>query len=275
MTDSPIAGWYPDPQDSASWRWWNGTDWTSDVVARPAPAEVRAEAAPRRPADWGWDNTVVVGTGGAATLAPGRPVREEKPARAGKAAPAPKPPKAEPPAKAPKAERPAKDTAPARAERVAPAERPARAARAERGASATTAWIWLLVFSPLIYGILVGALQQYVFPYFADQAQDTQLLVGIGTLVLPLVLLWVFAELDGRTLRKRGFEAPSVLWMLLLPPIAYFVRRWALLKRSGARSFAPALALFIVYALIVAAVVVQINAIIALFATLGVAFPAG
>ena len=266
MTDSPIAGWYPDPQDSASWRWWNGTDWTSDVVARPAPAEIRAEAAPRRPADWGWDNTVVVGTGGAATLAPGRPAREERPAKAGRSAPAPK------------AERPAATPKPSRADRPEKAAAPARAgkaARAERPASPTTAWIWLLVFSPLIYGILVGALQQYVFPFFADQAQDTQLLVGIGALVLPLVLLCVIAELDARTLRSRGFEAPSVLWMLLLPPIAYFVRRWALLKRSGARSFAPTLALFIVYALIVTAVVVQLGAIIALVTSLGLALPTG
>ncbi|CAN5296105.1 hypothetical protein BH09ACT5_BH09ACT5_21080 [soil metagenome] len=46
MTDAPIAGWYPDPRNTdASWRWWNGRDWTHETAARHTAAAV-AEPAP-------------------------------------------------------------------------------------------------------------------------------------------------------------------------------------------------------------------------------------
>jgi hypothetical protein len=225
-----MAGWYPDPQDAGAWRWWSGTGWTNDVAPRPGAVQAPADEAPRRSADWGWDNTPVLAAGGAATLAPERAVGP---------------------------------SAPSKAPRAAKAARPAPAARA------TTLWIWLLAFSPIIYGTIVGALRVYALPLFAGQGTDTLMIAGIGTLLLPLVLLWIFADLDGRALRKRGFDAPSVLWMLLLPPVAYFVRRGVTVKRGGGRSFAPQLTLFIVYAVLVAGVIVQLGAILALLPFVG------
>ena len=35
MSENVPAGWYPDPQDPASIRWWDGAQWTSHVQPRP------------------------------------------------------------------------------------------------------------------------------------------------------------------------------------------------------------------------------------------------
>ena len=34
------AGWYPDHQDAALLRWWDGTQWTSHTESRPGPVPV-------------------------------------------------------------------------------------------------------------------------------------------------------------------------------------------------------------------------------------------
>ena len=56
MTDSvqPIAGWYPDPENPAAERWWDGTAWSdhrrASTVAPVAPAAPVAPPAPATPA---------------------------------------------------------------------------------------------------------------------------------------------------------------------------------------------------------------------------------
>lgn len=35
VTSGPPAGWYPDPQGAAPYRWWNGQDWTEHTTATP------------------------------------------------------------------------------------------------------------------------------------------------------------------------------------------------------------------------------------------------
>jgi hypothetical protein len=55
VTDSsqPIAGWYPDPENSAAERWWDGTAWSdhrrASTVAPIPPAAPAAPAAPAVP----------------------------------------------------------------------------------------------------------------------------------------------------------------------------------------------------------------------------------
>ncbi|WP_066516959.1 DUF2510 domain-containing protein [Curtobacterium ammoniigenes] len=49
MSDStgssvPGAGWYPDPQNPAQQRWWNGTTWTNDLHGAVAPSPTPAAA---------------------------------------------------------------------------------------------------------------------------------------------------------------------------------------------------------------------------------------
>jgi hypothetical protein len=40
--DAPPAGWYPDPQNRAELRWWDGLDWTEARRASPSRAELRS-----------------------------------------------------------------------------------------------------------------------------------------------------------------------------------------------------------------------------------------
>ena len=128
---------------------------------------------------------------------------------------------------------------------------------AERAALATaekagTPWIWLLAFSAYIWAGIVGAVQVFALPAIAAQGSDLTILVGAGSLLVALIPLWILADLDGRALRKRGLAAPSVLWMILLPPVAYFIRRRVLVGRAGARSRGPELLLLIATAVLVA-----------------------
>ncbi|MFT6943108.1 MAG: hypothetical protein ACJA2F_001307 [Nitriliruptoraceae bacterium] len=44
MTDTPQAGWYPDPNDATQQRYWDGTAWTEHTAA--GVAQAAAPAAP-------------------------------------------------------------------------------------------------------------------------------------------------------------------------------------------------------------------------------------
>ena len=43
---TPTAAWYPDPNDSASLRWWDGHTWTTHTAARPAVKDVEPVVEP-------------------------------------------------------------------------------------------------------------------------------------------------------------------------------------------------------------------------------------
>ena len=64
--------------------------------------------------------------------------------------------------------------------------------------------------------------------------------VGACSLVV-LVLAWVFAILDQRALTVRGYHAPSVAWMLLLPPLIYFIKRGRAVRKESKRAWPPEL----------------------------------
>jgi hypothetical protein len=114
-------------------------------------------------------------------------------------------------------------------------------------ASPNTPWIWVLAFSIYIYGAIAGVVQG-VGLVLLGRDSATSLLVGVGALIVGLIPLVVFADLDGRQLRGRGLPAPSALWVIVLAPLVYFVVRARKLKRVGARSTGPERALLIVVA---------------------------
>lgn len=116
--------------------------------------------------------------------------------------------------------------------------------------SANNPWIWLLAFSFYIWGIVGGIANTVALVAIGAgtvSADPTALgLVGLITVVAGLVPLWVFAGLDRRALARRGLEGPSILWMLLLPPIGYFVARGRKLAAQNAHSRGPRIALTVV-----------------------------
>ncbi|CAN5329268.1 hypothetical protein BH09ACT2_BH09ACT2_11020 [soil metagenome] len=63
--------------------------------------------------------------------------------------------------------------------------------------------------------------------------------VAIVTFFALLALVASLAIWDRRVLRARGLRAASAWWILLLPPLAYFVARRVALKKQGIRANAP------------------------------------
>lgn len=63
MASSPAPGWYPDPQDAARQRWWDGGAWTEHVNASLTPGG--APAAERQD-PFGWAPASTADTGMAA-----------------------------------------------------------------------------------------------------------------------------------------------------------------------------------------------------------------
>lgn len=76
MSDSVPAGWYPDPQDPASIRWWDGAQWTSHVQPRPdvgasgetIAADVAAHASSRSGKIGGWPLVIGIVAGTAISV---------------------------------------------------------------------------------------------------------------------------------------------------------------------------------------------------------------
>lgn len=99
----------------------------------------------------------------------------------------------------------------------------------------TTRWAWLVVFSPLIWAVVAGASQAALFTLMPPAAGQPVSVLGVFTLIVGLVPGWVLAALDRRELLRRNYDAPpSILWMLLIPPFAYLIRRRRAVRLEGA-----------------------------------------
>lgn len=46
MSDGPIPGWYPDPQNPSGQRWWDGTAWTAHTTAATAGGQTVGSTTP-------------------------------------------------------------------------------------------------------------------------------------------------------------------------------------------------------------------------------------
>ena len=101
----------------------------------------------------------------------------------------------------------------------------------------TTRWAWLLVFSPFIWAAVTGASQAALFTTMPPDSGGSVPAIGVFTLIVGLIPGWVFAALDRRELLRRNYDSPpSVLWMLLIPPFAYLLRRRRALQLEGVRA---------------------------------------
>lgn len=107
-----------------------------------------------------------------------------------------------------------------------PAPRRPAAARPTGATGAKTRWSSLLLAFPFVYPLAVGTVVGLA--YAGGLAANVLALAIIGGVVAVALLIpaWVFADHDRRELISRGYvPAPSVGWMLLLPPVAYLLAR--------------------------------------------------
>jgi hypothetical protein len=257
---TPAAGWYHDPSDSDAWRWWDGATWTAHVRPKEETAPVAVVAA-------------------APPLAP-EPAPEPvlaQPAQAAEPAPVAQPAPAEPAQPSQPArltpETPASEqlywhsanaevvTIPGRSassQHTDPRRSSAAPARALRVwgevGSPHTAGIWLLAFLPIIASVLSSvaglALQAVIGPNGAVTdpigASQKSLAVLAGYVLVLTISAWAFAGNDIKTLRARGYEPPTIWWMLVpLSPLAYFIARGKVVRAEGKRAWPPELLFFL------------------------------
>jgi hypothetical protein len=224
----PVPGWYPDPAGIAAYRWWDGVDWTEgthDGAMPHAPAAPTAAPLPAEPAAF-------------------PPIAPEPVAPA---ALAPEPAEPEPaafepvvfeaavfePAARPTASAPASAPAFASVATPAPASAPAAprttasAPAVRRGVSAAkTRWSTILTAYPFVYPFAVGTIVGLAYAGGSSTSPSTLALIAGATAFVLLLPTFLLAERDRKELADRGYQpAPSVGWLLLLPPIAYLIAR--------------------------------------------------
>jgi hypothetical protein len=279
---APAAGWYPDPNDSGSWRWWDGGTWTTHVrpkeetapiaIAHPDPQPVSAPVAVQPV------SAPVTAQPFSAPVAI-QPVAVQPESLATAAQPAPQP-------VIPQPAQPIQPIQPVSLTPETPASEqeywhspnaeiiqiPGRSATSQHARPSTriaaprnmhtwgdvgspqTAGIWLLAFLPIIASVLssvVGiVLQMTIAPngVFLDPASASQTAWAVlgGYLAILTISAWIFAGRDIATLRARRYDAPSIAWMLVpLSPLAYFIARGKVVRAEGKRAWPPELLFFL------------------------------
>jgi hypothetical protein len=100
-----------------------------------------------------------------------------------------------------------------------------------------TAGVWLLAVSPVLYQVvafLLGVAQGLSGGAFGPYLLLVVFAVTTG-------LNWIFAVIDQRQLRERGYHPAPVGWMLLVPPIAYLIARGRVVRHEGKSAWPPEL----------------------------------
>lgn len=103
--------------------------------------------------------------------------------------------------------------------------------------SPQTAGVWLLAVSPVLYqavAFLVGVAQGLSGGAFGPYPLLVVFAVTTG-------LNWIFAYIDQRQLRERGYHPAPIGWMLLVPPIAYLIARGRVVRHEGKSAWPPEL----------------------------------
>jgi hypothetical protein len=95
---------------------------------------------------------------------------------------------------------------------------------------------WLIAFSSIVFGIVAAIVSAIAIP-----SNDSNLTLAtiVGGAIVALLVLFVFAELDRRALRRFGYtHTASILWMLL-GPLIYLILRKVAIGREVRRGYAP------------------------------------
>ena len=244
MTTTPAAGWYHDPSDSGTWRWWDGVSWTDHVrpVAEPAPVvmavpPMQAISAPipvvAEPA-LAFAPQLVPAPGEQVVAVP-QPVVAPAPQYVAMPVSQSVMQRSPEPLEGPLG-RGARPTAP----------RPIFNAQVLWPAvgSPQTVGVWLLALLPLLsialyVGVNVGV---------AMVQTATGVIVPYPPILFLIILLgsaWIFAAADVAALRRHGYQPPTIGWMVLLPPLGYFIARGKAVRREGKRAWPPELLYFL------------------------------
>lgn len=244
----PPAGWYPDPSGQPSTRWWSGVDWTEHLQPVTPPGLV----AP---------STTVV-------PAPSEPVAELVTAgRSGTPAPLTGQLRL-PGGTQPHYYRQETGAIPINTE-------PAYEAMASAGYARNTytrllpslpvytASVWWYALTPLWLtvvgvGVIVGV----------SQLGRTFALPGLLIDIVASLITIGLVRSDRNALIAGGHNTAASAWWWLLGPIAYLIARGIHVKRATGKGFAPLVAFFLSYVIVVAALA-------AVLMTLGQYLPPG
>jgi hypothetical protein len=258
MTE-PAAGWYHDPADAGAWRWWDGSSWTdhvrpmTDAVATtgavpaqqaPATGPVQYQPAAQVPEPAPVSGPVQVGPEiipQPGQVAPAPPVATAPSVSAGGVPMTPSTPVSDQlywhSSAAEVVEVPR--ITQHRPSNVGPRSS-TRAPSYVRDwndlGSPNTPGVWLLAFSPIISVTTALLLDTAMGLAGVNGAVS----LGVGAFV-ALLLTWVFAAMDVRSLAQRGYHKPRLAWMLLLPPLAYLIARGKQVRRESKRAWPPEL----------------------------------
>lgn len=261
------AGWYHDPSDSGSWRWWDGATWTSHVrpkeatasiaVVQPVVAQPVAAQPVMQPVMQPVDAQPVIPQ-------PAQPIQPIAPVSLTPATPASEQEYWHSPA-AEIVEIPGRSlTSHSSYSNMNPGSKPYHVQH-EWGdvGSPQTPGIWLLAAMPLItFGLAV------VLSTFAGVLQVTTgaslSVPNIVFSVASVVASWIFAGLDIKALGERGYRPPKIWWMLLLPPLAYFIARGKVVRREGQRAWPPELLYFLSIIVVLAIFVLSVAVVISM-----------
>jgi len=224
------AGWYQDPASSTQVRWWNGLAWTEHVREKPTTSpgmgQTTTGQATTDQSSMGQSTMDLAGMGLGATNQGGL---------AGEAR-----------------ESSIAETAESHEQRIAnvrdlehqfgigavenpmvgaratghAASVPIHAAAAGSAARASTAAAWMISLSPLL-ALVMGVVAAYIYLYLFQNV-----IVFVIAAAIPYLLCVLWAAVDGRTLRARGFAPPSPL-LALLTGLGYLIARRTRVPGSG------------------------------------------
>ena len=246
-SNRPAAGWYPDPADSRSMRWWDGSCWTEHTrQIAPTPLAVSADALPTRRSLRAAEAASIASGSSSAGSSAVTTLEHETPlnvAQVEAVQPAATP---MPPLLFEAQRATAGDGLDDKPVRIPPLLR-------VQGSSQTVPG-WLVAVSPVWVSLVTLAI---IMPSLSNVASSGVSLLAMAGAIAAFVVIVFLVRWDGSTLRDRGHAAPTA-WAILAPLI-YFIVRVVQVGRASA---------WMLVAFIVSSVLSQVILFVALWSQL-------